>query len=201
MQVTINIPTQWGLWCAEMGLSLIRALGHLNATINLSPQNGPYLDENREASAREAVELKSDYLICVDTDMAFREDTFVRLVALGKDIVGANYYEKRHPLISTVKLLGPDGEMADDGKMVQHAMPKEPFQCAGLGAGLMAINVARMVQCMAPPYFAFADKNGRRMGEELSFCRRARAAGLEVWCDPTIFVVHMGMYPYGKLPD
>lgn len=199
MRVTIGIPSQWGLWRSEMGLSLIRALQPLGGEVHLSPQGGPYLDMNREACAREAVAMKSDFLIFVDTDMAFGPDALARLVAHGKDIVGANYYEKRFPLVSTVKLLDDEGQLRDDGKAVTQDFGHAPFQCGGVGAGLMAIRVSRMVECMAAPYFWFADQKGHRMGEELSFCTRARAAGLEVWCDPTIPVLHIGEFGYGKL--
>lgn len=200
MQVTLGIPTQWGLWRSEMALSLIRALHHLDQ-VHLSPQYGPYLDENREASAQEAVAMKSDHLAFVDTDMIFPPDAIANLIDLGKDVVGANYYEKRFPLVSTVKLLAEDGEINDDGKLVTHAMPTQPFRCAGVGAGLMVVNVKRMVDCIAPPYFAFADLRGKRMGEELSFCKRARDAGMEVWCDPRPNVYHIGDYPFGKMPS
>lgn len=200
MQVTLGIPTQWGLWRAEMALSLIRALHHLDQ-VHLSPQTGPYLDENREASAQDAIAMKSDYLVFVDTDMIFPPDAIAKMLDLGKDVVGANYYEKRFPLVSTVKLFGMDGEINDDGKLVTHTMPTEPFRCAGVGAGLLAINVKRMTACIAPPYFAFADLRGKRMGEELSFCKRARDAGLEVWADPRPNVYHIGDYPFGKMPS
>lgn len=198
MNLTIGIPTQWGLWRAQMGLSLCRAIVSTPGEITLSPQNGPYLALNREASMRDAIIAKSDYLIFVDTDMVFPADAFTRLIAHGKDVIGANYYEKRLPLVTNVKPIGPNGEMADDGKLGTMTMPHEPFQCAGLGAGLLAIRVARVQECMAPPYFAFADHRGEMMGEDLAFCGRARRAGLQVWCDPTIPVLHVGDYLYGQ---
>jgi hypothetical protein len=197
--VTIGIPTQWGLWRAEMGLSLLHSLHFIGQPVQFSPQNGPYLDENRDASAREAIANKSHWLVFVDTDMAFHPRSIRTLIESGKDVIGANYYEKKMPLVSTVKLLDEDGEIKDDGKAETFTVPKEPFRCAGVGAGLMAIRVERMVECMAPPYFAFADHKGKRMGEELSFCQRARRAGLEVWCDPTIKVLHIGEWAYGVL--
>lgn len=199
MRVLVGIPTQWGLWRAEMGLSLYRVIANTQHALMVAPKNGPYLDENREACMRDAIQANADFLVFIDTDMVFPPDAVDRLLAHGKDVIGANYYEKRLPLVSTVKLFGTDGEMADDGKFVQQEMPPEPFRCAGLGAGLMAIRVSRVAALMAAPYFAFADRKGQRMGEELSFCERARHAGLEVWCDPTIPVLHVGEFPYGKL--
>ena len=198
MRVTVGIPTQWGLWRAQMGLSLIAALSDLKCDFLLSPQNGPYLDDNREASASDARADESDYLLFVDTDMAFPPFALRQLIEAKKDVIGANYYEKRLPLVSTVKMANAKGELLQDNEHVRMDLPTEPFPVAGLGAGLLCINMQRMVEMMAPPYFAFADQHGFRMGEDLAFCTRARKAGLQVWCDPTIPVAHIGDYPYGK---
>jgi hypothetical protein len=37
------------------------------------------------------------------------------------------------------------------------------------------------------------------LGEDYAFCKRARDAGFEIWCDPAFDVIHYGEYGYGRL--
>jgi hypothetical protein len=39
-------------------------------------------------------------------------------------------------------------------------------------------------------------KPGEFIGEDVNFCKRANEMGLEVWCDPTIRIGHIGEYLY-----
>lgn len=201
LQVTVGVPA-YDHFKAEMAISLIGALLQFPHALHFSVQRSCYLDVNREMLLREAIAAKSDYLVFVDTDLVFRKDALEQLLAADKDIVGANYYEKRIPLVSTVKPLGPNGRMATDGKLIQGVLPSEPFQCAAVATGLMAINLKRLLECWPTgPYFAFGTLGTQFEGEDVGFCRRARDAGLEVWCEPRIGVLHMGEMPFGKLDD
>lgn len=201
IQVTVGVPA-FDHFKAEMAISLIGALLQFPYALHFCTQRGCYLDVNREMLLRDALAAKSDYLVFVDTDLVFRKDALERLLALDKDIVGANYYEKRIPLVSTVKPLGPDGKMATDGKLIQGELPAEPFQVAAVATGLMAINLKRLTaKWPIGPYFAFGTLGTQFEGEDVGFCRRAREAGLEVWCEPRISVLHMGELPFGKLDD
>jgi len=192
-QVTIGIPSQ-GMWKDAMGLSLAQAVIGLPYALHFSIQRGPYLETNRDACVTDALSVKSDYLVFIDTDIAFPPEALGQLIAHGKDVVGGNYYEKRLPLVSTVKLLG----QAFDGQMVQRTFPTAPFQCAAVATGFLCLDLKRVVQCMAPPYFCFGTKDGKlRAGEDVEFCLRARKAGLQVWCDPTISLWHIGDYFFG----
>lgn len=190
MNVTIGIPSQ-GRWVDAMGLSLIHALYALPHGTNFSMPRGPYLDIAREKCLVDALAAKSDYLVFVDTDMRFPANAITQLIDAGKDIIGVMYNEKRLPPVSTVKL-----DDSADGLMVAKEIPDVPFQCASVGTGLMAINLARLIQCMAPPCFSYSSLNGQFMGEDIAMCRRARASGLEVWCDPTIPVQHIGDFAF-----
>jgi hypothetical protein len=196
VQVTLGIPSQ-GFWKDVMGLSLARALVEFPYNVHFSVQRGPYLDVNREACVTDALSAKSDYLAFVDTDMCFPPEALSALVerTKGKDILGANYYEKRLPLVSTVKL-------EEDGELVSgvRSFPREPFRVAAVGTGFMCVDLQRLVECLAPPFFSYAAQNGQFMGEDLAFCTRARKAGLSVWCDPTIELLHSGEYLYGPTP-
>lgn len=201
LQVTVGVPA-FDHFKAEMAISLIAALLRFPHALHFVVQRGCYLDVNREMLMRDALAAKSDYLLFVDTDLVFRKDALDKLLATDKDIIGANYYEKRIPLVSTVKPLGPDGKMATDGKLIQGDLPTEPFQVAAVATGLMAINLKRLVKVWPTgPYFAFGTLGTQFEGEDVGFCRRAREKGLEVWCEPRINVLHMGEMPYGKLDD
>jgi hypothetical protein len=101
--------------------------------------------------------------------------------------------------VSTVKPLQPDGSIATDGKLIPGTLPDEPFRVGAVATGLMAINLKRLTQCMAPPFFAYGTLGTRFVGEDIAFAQRATTAGLEVWCDPTVSVLHMGEFPFGVM--
>jgi hypothetical protein len=187
-----------------MVASLIGALlGDFPYTLQLTIQRGTYIAEGREMCLRAAIAAKSDYLVFIDTDITFPTDGIRKLIELKKDIVGGNYHEKRLPLQSTVKLKDFEGKHV----FYQGAadLPDAPFIAAAVATGFMAINLERLQQCMAPPYFAI-DAEGRPWraghgttdgpGEDIAFCIRANQAGMEVWCDPTIKLGHLGEYEY-----
>lgn len=206
MNITLGLPL-YDDPKAETMLSLLHTVAGFPHELTLSMRRGPYLDWNREACVTDALAAKSDYLMFVDSDMAFPSKAVELLIdhAKGKDIIGGNYYEKRYPLVSTVKLL----ENGFDGKTVEAKVsnfPSEPFQVAAVATGFMCIDLKRLVDCMAPPYFAYetATRLGleRELGlgrEDVAFCVRARKCGLQVWCDPTIPLMHMGVHAYGRM--
>jgi hypothetical protein len=183
---------------AETFISLVGALLRcFPHELYLTSKRGPYLDVGREFCVRDALVHKCDKLLFVDSDMVFRQDALNQIVSHDKDIIGGNYYEKHFPLESTVRF--DDGKGGYQGGKI--SMPKEPFKCAAVATGFMAINLKRLAECMSPPYFSYGTVGTEFEGEDIGFCRRARKAGLEVWCDPTIPLLHMGEMPYGMIDD
>ncbi len=50
---------------------------------------------------------------------------------------------------------------------------------------------------MTKPWFNFGRKEQAIViGEDVWFCRSARDAGYDVWCDPTVSVFHLGDFAY-----
>ncbi len=45
----------------------------------------------------------------------------------------------------------------------------------------------------------FIQMRSQRLLDDYSFCRRARKAGCEIWCDPSFDVTHIGRYEYGRM--
>ena len=197
MQVTLGIASN-GLWKDVMGVSLLQSLCTFPYDLHIASQRGPHIDENREVIVRQAMDAKSDVLLFVDTDMAWPVhslgDLLIQSLLPGQDIVGAAYNEKRLPKVSTVKMFDQDGGIFVGIKEV----PRQPFKCAAVGAGFMAINLHRLVECWPDgPYFEFGAQHGlAREGEDVHFSLEAAKHGLTVWCDPRIVVHHIGDFAF-----
>jgi hypothetical protein len=48
------------------------------------------------------------------------------------------------------------------------------------------------------PYFpmSFDDKGQVTVSEDIGFCEKAKDAGFDIWCDPTVEVKHYGDFAY-----
>lgn len=193
-RLTVGVPCHGG-WKAEMGVSLVMSLAQLGLPIHMSVTRGPYVHDNRETIFSDAVKAGSTHLWFVDTDMVFLPDGIQKLLALKKPIVGGNYNTKSTPPVSTVKLADADGKYRN---VPPEEIPREPFRCGAVATGFMLIDLEAVTSStMKPPYFDFARaSDGSLVGEDVLFCQRAREAGLEVWCDPTIQLGHIGDQRY-----
>ncbi len=167
--------------------NLLRTSGHEMA---VSVRSGPYTHWNREHLIEDAINAECEHLMFVDTDVVFPTDGILRLLDRDKDIIGAPYNLKQTEPVSTIKLWNDDrtGFRAIENE----TFPEDPFQLAAVPTGFMLIRLAAL-KAMEPPYFPC--EFGVR-GEDVAFCLNAQEAGLEVWCDPTIAVTHIGDYAY-----
>lgn len=190
-KVSIGIPC-YGDMKTQTALSLVSAVVMLKTTdceIILNAQRGPYMHWNRDECLANAIREECTHLMFVDTDMVFPADGILRLLAAGKDIIGGNYWTKSSPSVSTVKVMGDNGELLD-GPV---ELPSVPFECWAVATGFMLIDVRRVAEAgIFEPWFVAE----RPIGEDYYFCRLAADAGLEVWCDPTIQLQHLGDYAY-----
>ncbi len=169
----------------------MRESGH---PVNLIARQGPYTHWNRDDIVEDAVGAGTDYLMMIDADMSFPPDAILRLLAHGKDVVGGFYLTKQLPPVNTVKM--PPVTYDGDGVPVfagekDWTPPPEPFRCAALGTGFMLVNM-RALESVPRPLFPCV----RPVGEDVAFCLQAAAEGLEVWCDPTFALKHIGDYLY-----
>jgi hypothetical protein len=184
---------------AETMTSLIAALVELRDEWLLTVERGCYIDQSREVSIATALASQSDYIVFIDSDMAFQHDALTKLLSSGRDIVGVPYNQKGLPLRSTVKLDNGNGQFVEGPR----DMPVGLFPCAAVATGFMAINLKRLTKMLKPPYFAFTQDAAdvthawaAGPGEDTAFSLRARKAGLEVWADSSIPLKHLGEYAY-----
>ena len=160
--------------------SLLWLVSRNDYEFTFSIKTGACLIKNRTDIVKEA--QGSDYLLMVDSDMVFGEDLLKRLIACDKDIVGVDSSLKQIPRQTTVKY---EGEM-----------PKELFKCNGVGTGIILIKT-KCLDFIAKPLFKFEYEDGNIItGEDIWFCRQAIKSGIDIWCDPTLEIKHIGDYHY-----
>ena len=167
----------------------------------LVAERGYTISENRNYCVVQAQKNESDYLIFVDDDMTFPEDTLDVLLSHKKEVIGVNSYSRCLPLSSTVGLMDKKGEYMHPDKHTEWEMqiPDGLFKAYFVGAGVLLIDM-KVFERVSSPYFNFTyDKNGQVIhGEDGSFCKKVQEAGMSVWCDGSIEIGHLGEYEYKR---
>lgn len=181
MKICLGIPSYKTIHPRTLN-SLLRLVEASEHDFIFSVRNHHSIAHNRNKIVEEAE--GSDYILFVDADMTFGEGTLKRLLAQNKDIIGVDYSYKELPRQTTVK---------HDFKET----PKELFSCRAVGGGILLVKTS-VFKKIAKPYFVM-DHNEEgyiAKGEDVYFCEKAREAGFEIYCDPTLIIGHVGDYTY-----
>jgi hypothetical protein len=194
IKIAIGLPTA-GNVKIETVLSLVMAIQKTkNAHLLLCFYKGTYIHQLRSAILNEAREKKADYLMFVDSDVTFPSDGIQKLLDLNKDIIGGAYNMKSLPKMTTIKIAGTDGKKYS--AIENFVMPNEPFKCAAIPTGFMLIKLDAIKDLVNPFNYGYREKDGEFIGEDVYFCEKAQEIGLDIWCDPTIPISHIGDYAY-----
>ncbi len=137
------------------------------------------------------------WVIFVDSDMIPPPDTLTRLLATGKDVVGA-LYAGRHRGLDTnstatppyVPECGPDPY---DRDFEAREVFDKLLDVGWVGAGALLVR-RPVLERIGYPYFPSVEIAGSD-NEDLAFCAKARAAGFTVWCDGRVRVPHIQSVP------
>lgn len=162
--------------------------------VNIVMQIGGYAAHNRNECVRSAREHKADYLMFIDNDMTFPASGIQRLLDADKDIIGVNYNARPKlggSVVSTVKTRDPWND-PDYGKIIGNEVPAQMFKCFSVGTGFTLIRMSVFDKLKFPYFVSGQTEQGEPFTEDVDFCRKANAAGIEVWCNPTIPMKHLG---------
>lgn len=156
--------------------------------------SGPLIAQARNLLVEKFLESSCDYFLSLDTDIEWQPHQVEELMAHDKDIVSGLYRSR-----------GPKGEyfpvylkLADDGfydrapwSDVEDAT--ELMAVPGLGMGFCLIK-RKVMEALGTavlwPYAETVNDLGGYMGEDITFCFRAREKGFETFLDPTVRVGH-----------
>lgn len=180
-------------------LSLMNMLAYTEIdTFPVVATEGYTIAEGRNYCVWQAIKNGCTHILFIDDDMTFPEDTIERLLAHRKEIVGVYSYSRLLPLSPTVAFLDEAGEFLPKDKIPFIIRPKELFKCYSIGMGVALIDM-KLFDVIDKPWFSWeVHENGKILvGEDAWLCKQARAKGVDIYCDPTLPIGHLGEYSYG----
>ena len=142
-------------------------------------------------------EVTYDYMLWIDSDQGFAFDDLARLMKRRRDIcsgwcktisghsnVGLHFDEKHFKKAGDIPLMAPKGIKSRN----------VPFKVDFVGFAFVLI-AQGVFEKIPYPWFSHDEitmDNGvvRQMGEDFTFCRKARDAGFSIWVDPEVRVSH-----------
>jgi hypothetical protein len=134
---------------------------------------GIYIANLRQSAVSIAQQTGASHLLFIDADMRFPEDTLDRLLAADKDIVAANCVMRTMPEWWVARKAG---------QVVSSVGRSGLEQVDSVGCGVMLIRLA-VFDDLPRPWFSTPWNGQDHDGEDLYFCRLARAHGFAVWID------------------
>lgn len=174
-------------------IATLTSYGIEGVEISLRFNLGSLVYTSRNYLALMAMQDEADLIMWFDSDMVFNPDTLLRLlkdIDDGADFVTGVYYRRTSPFTPTLfSKLDINEEGVAIWDQIEEVPDKGIFEVAGCGFGcvLMKTDIARDVFKKFGRLFSPIGE----VGEDLSFCWRARECGYKLMCDPDIPLGHV----------
>ncbi len=174
-------------------IATLTSYGIEGVEISLRFNLGSLVYTSRNYLALMAMQEEADLIMWFDSDMVFNPDTLLRLlkdIDDGADFVTGVYYRRTSPFTPTLfSKLDINEEGVAIWDQIEEVPDKGLFEVAGCGFGcvLMNTDIARDVFKKFGRLFSPIGE----VGEDLSFCWRARECGYKLMCDPDIPLGHV----------
>lgn len=178
----------------------------LTALKRIGPTKHSFLSNSlvydaRNALAQEAIDTGADRILFIDSDMYFNPDMMERMAQDlddGADMVSGICFTRRFPtqpcVYKTVDIF--NGGILTGKTEVYTDYPRDKvFQIAGCGFGAVMMDTKVLKDITDAHGKPFNPIPGI-LGEDLSFCYRARDLGFKIFCDSRIKVGHVGTFIY-----
>jgi len=142
--------------------------------------------------------LKSDfdYAFWIDSDMKFPIDAPIRLLKRGVPLVGANYRRRRFPNPGFTGMMGTPGQFTE---LVTDDNSPEMQEVDVLPHGCVMVHRSVYEKVPQPHYLQeYVTDLNLEIGEDIYFCRKAKEAGFQVWCDHELSkeIAHIGIFHF-----
>lgn len=199
--VSILVPTRdtvYSHFSYSLG-NLIKTTTLMGIEVHLFFDASTILINQRENLINQAIEVKSEWALWLDSDMMFPPTTLLRMLAHNQDIVACNYMKRSYPFKSVAFMDTNDWEswvplQSEDELLTVDAI--------GMGCVLMRTSVFEKLN---RPYFEYTyqPKTKDWGGEDFTLFKKFNKVGHQVKVDMNLSneIYHIGTYAYGKNLD
>lgn len=151
----------------------------------------------RERLAEMAIDLDSEYMLWLDSDIVFPATTAVRLLAHKKDIVAGNYVKRQPPFkgVAYEKIGDWQHPLAFDIK-------DELVKIEGIGLGCVLMKTKLFLDLPKPWFeFRYNAETNDVLGEDMILWQKLLKQNYEIFVDTQLSqeLRHLGTYGFG--PD
>lgn len=138
-----------------------------------------------------------DKIFCIDSDIAWNPEQFLRLYSSDKEVISAVYFEAQGADAMIHRQKDDFRPMArNEIELLQQL--NEPIEVYGVGMGFMCIK-SGVFESLKRPWFGLGkvvqEVDGVTyelpLGEDLYFCEKVEEKGHKVYVDPNIIVGHI----------
>lgn len=186
MKLLIATPTHSGQVGMDYTIAVARTLVELHQhgiAADLMLHQGSILPHSRNTLAAAALELDCSHLLFIDSDMGWEPPAVRQLLAHGVDLVGGIYQ---------TRVTGGAYCLANPRRSDRPNL----LEVDALGCGFFLIArpvLERLTEAWGRHHlFAFAVDGNGVVGEDFTFCGKARGLGFKVYADPLIRLRHHG---------
>ena len=176
--------------------NLIKTSTQLGIDTHLFFDASTVLINQRERLIKQALEIKAEWVLWLDSDMMFPPTTLTRLLNHNEDIVGCNYMKRAFPFKSVAYKDTTDWE---SWVPIKYSDKLETVEAVGLGCMLMRTEIFNDIKT---PYFSFTYKEDTEdwLGEDFTLFKKFNKLGYEVKIDMNLSneVYHVGTFAYGR---
>lgn len=176
-------------------LAMLRKVGDCAVAF----QVGSLVYTSRNNLSIQALNMNAEYILWLDSDMVFQPDLLERMFKVMEenklDFLSGLYFRRAIPFSPVIfdKL-----EMREDGCHWHNAetVPTELTEIEGCGFGCVLMKTEIIANVFGSQGDLFTPLFG--VGEDLSFCWRARQAGYKLYLDPSISLGHVGNFVFNE---
>jgi hypothetical protein len=165
------------------------------------------IDQGRNRMAYDAIYRRNfEEVLWIDSDIEFNPDDVDRIRSWNKDIVAGAYPMKNWPIMTVQPFIGDVIEFKKTGGLKE-------VMCAATGFLYIKSHVFRIIKekldlpicntSFSEPQIPFfqpsiweVENQNCYLGEDFSFCMRARKCGFPIYLDTGIKLGHIGKYTY-----
>lgn len=138
-----------------------------------------------------------DKIFCIDSDIVWNPEHFLKLYQSDKDVISGVYFEAQGADAMIHRYKNDYRPMTRD-EIVALQQLEEPFSVYGVGLGFVCVKQG-VFESLKRPWYGLGkviqEVDGTTyeipLGEDLYWCERVAENGHEVYVDPTVIVGHV----------